>query len=311
MDRFRVRPELAQRLAESFETALKLSNGTARVVFGDEAGAAPLAFSSRHACPGMRLLRCRTSSRACSPSTTRPAPAPAATASACRPSSIRNASYRTRNCRSRPARCAAGTGTTSTISSCCRVWRVTTNSTSTRPGRNCPSTVREHLLYGSEGVEIEFRYNDARGSAQRRRHAFEGIMPNLERRWRESDSGAVREELGRYRGTRPCPVCKGTRLNEVARAVLIQGRNIAEITQLTVGQAVAHFGSPAAAGLARDGRRPHRARSQRTAALPGRCGPGLPRARSRRRHALGRRDAAHPAREPGRLGTHRRDVHPR
>ncbi len=110
------------------------------------------------------------------------------------------------------------------------------------PWSELPETVRNHLLYGSEGVEIEFRYNDARGSAQKRRHAFEGIMPNLERRWRESDSGAVREELGRYRGTRPCPTCQGTRLNEVARAVLVQGRNIAEITQLTVGQAVAHFG---------------------------------------------------------------------
>ena len=76
------------------------------------------------------------------------------------------------------------------------------------------------LLNGSGDEEIEFRYTDARGSAQRRRHAFEGILPNLERRYRETESAAVREELGKYRGTRPCPECGGTRLNAAARAVL-------------------------------------------------------------------------------------------
>jgi len=68
-----------------------------------------------------------------------------------------------------------------------------------------------------------------------------GIMPNLERRWRESESGAVREELGRYRGHRPCPDCGGTRLNIAARAVLIDGRSIAELTRLTVRAALAHL----------------------------------------------------------------------
>jgi len=192
VDRFRVRPELAQRMAESFETALKLSNGTARVVFGDGPDAAPLVFSEPPRLPRVRLFGAQLEPRMFS-STTRRAPVRAATASVCRLSSTRNALFHTRNCRWRPVRYAAGTGITSTTSSCCRPGAATTSSTSI-PWSELPEPVRSRLLYGSEGAEIEFRYNDARGNAQRRRHAFEGIMPNLERRWRDSDSGAVREE---------------------------------------------------------------------------------------------------------------------
>jgi excinuclease ABC subunit A len=104
-----------------------------------------------------------------------------------------------------------------------------------------PEAIRQKLLYGSDGEEIEFRFQDGRGANQRRRHAFEGIIPNLERRWRETESTAVREELGRFRGERACPECAGTRLNGVARAVLIDGRSIAELSHLTIGHALEHF----------------------------------------------------------------------
>ena len=100
--------------------------------------------------------------------------------------------------------------------------------------------VQRVLLYGSGENPIEFRYKEGAGTA-RKRHAFEGIVPNLERRFRETDSQAVRDELRKYLGTRPCIACGGARLNEAARSVLIEGRNLAEITRLTVGQARDYF----------------------------------------------------------------------
>jgi excinuclease ABC subunit A len=240
VDRFRARPEAAQRLAESFETALKLSQGAARVVFGEESGLAPLVFSSRHACPECgfavpspepRMFSFNNPAGACAscgglgvqeffdPQRVVSQPRLSLAAGAVRGWDRHNKHY------------------SQLLEGLARHYQFDVDT----PWTELPERVRTELLYGSEGVEIEFRYRDARGSAQRRRHAFEGIMPNLERRWRESESGAVREELGRYRGHRPCPDCAGTRLNIAARAVLIDGRNIAELTHLTVGQALAHF----------------------------------------------------------------------
>ena len=76
------------------------------------------------------------------------------------------------------------------------------------PWATLPANVREAVLNGSGDTEIEFRYTDARGRAAKRKHAFEGILPNLERRYRETESATVREELGKYRGTRRCPDCE-------------------------------------------------------------------------------------------------------
>ncbi len=240
VDRFKVRPELSQRLAESFETALKLSNGTARVVFGEESKLEPLAFSSRHACPECgfsvpnlepRLFSFNNPAGACpscdglgmqsffDPQRVISHPQLSLAAGAVRGWDRHNKHY------------------FQLLQGLALHYKFDIDT----PWVELPESVRSRLLYGSEGVEIEFRYHDARGRAQRRQHAFEGIMPNLERRWKESDSSAVREELGRYRGMRPCPDCHGTRLNEIARAVLIQGRSIAEITALTVGHALAYF----------------------------------------------------------------------
>ena len=247
VDRFRVRPELAQRLAESFETALKLSNGTARVVFGDEAGLAPLTFSSRHACPECGFAVPNLEPRMFSFNN------PAGACASCDGLGLQNF-FDPRRVISQPQLSLAGGAVRGwdrhnkhyfqLLQGLARHYEFDIDT----PWSELPESVRTHLLYGSDGVEIEFRYNDARGSAQRRRHAFEGIMPNLERRWRESESGVVREELGRYRGSRPCPDCQGTRLNAVARAVLINEHNIAQITQLTVGQAVAYFAALQLAG---------------------------------------------------------------
>ena len=81
---------------------------------------------------------------------------------------------------------------------------------------------RQVLLYGSGEEQVEFRYLNGQGGTIRRRHRFEGIIPNLERRYQETESITVREELAKYLSNRPCPECEGTRLNRAARQCLRQ-----------------------------------------------------------------------------------------
>jgi len=88
------------------------------------------------------------------------------------------------------------------------------------------------ILYGSGKEKIAFHYATERGRNQVREHAFEGVIPNLERRFRETESVVVREELAKFRNTQPCPACAGTRLRREARHVKVQGRAIFEVSGL-------------------------------------------------------------------------------
>jgi excinuclease ABC subunit A len=97
------------------------------------------------------------------------------------------------------------------------------------------------VLHGSNGERIQFYYVNAKGSKSRWRHAFEGIIPNMQRRYQETESNAVREELGKYQSTRSCKSCAGTRLNEAARSVAVQGNSLPQITALTVSEALKFF----------------------------------------------------------------------
>jgi excinuclease ABC subunit A len=96
------------------------------------------------------------------------------------------------------------------------------------------------LLYGCE-EEVEFIYRSTRGASFKRTHAFEGVIPNLKRRYKETDSANVREELAKYLSVQPCPDCDGTRLNTAARNVFISKRTIAEITGDSVANALTFF----------------------------------------------------------------------
>jgi excinuclease ABC subunit A len=113
------------------------------------------------------------------------------------------------------------------------------------PFEDLPPQVQQVLLYGSGDEVIAFTDVDTSGRGKTRRHAFEGIVPNMDRRYRETDSAVVREELSRYRSHRPCPDCQGTRLRREARHVLLgtgpDALNIHQLTQLTLADAQAHF----------------------------------------------------------------------
>ena len=241
VDRFRVRPEAGQRLAESFETAIRLSQGIVRVVFPDNAALPAMLFSSRHACPECgfsvpplepRMFSFNNPAGACptcdglgfqeffDPERVVVHPHLSLAGGAVRGWDRRNAHY------------------FQMLQSLARHYEFDVET----PWIELDERVQRVLLYGSGEDQIEFRYKEGAGTA-RKRHSFEGIVPNLERRFRETDSQAVRDELRKYLGNRPCVDCGGARLNEAARSVLIEGRNLAEITRLTVGQAREYFAS--------------------------------------------------------------------
>jgi excinuclease ABC subunit A len=236
VDRFKVRPDMAQRLAESFETALKLGNGIATVAFMDDPAKAELVFSDKFACNVCgyslselepRLFSFNNPVGACptcdglgvkqffDPARVVTQPAQSLANGAVRGWDRRNAYYFT------------------LIQSLAKHYRFDVEGA----WRDLDPRIQKVLLYGSGEDAIEFRYFDGRGGTQRRKHPFEGILPNLERRYRETDSQMVREELSKYLGTKPCPDCEGTRLNRAARNVFVAGMSIPQVTHLSVGRA--------------------------------------------------------------------------
>jgi excinuclease ABC subunit A len=247
VDRLRIRPDTAQRLAESFETALRLSGGLARLAFLDEPQRGELMFSSRHACPVCgysvpplepKLFSFNNPSGACpacdglgvqeffDPQRVVRHPHLSLAGGAVRGWDRRNEHY------------------FRLIRSLSRHYGFDIEA----PWTELPEAVRQALLNGSGTEQIEFTYQEGTNRRVRRRHAFEGILPNLTRRYRETESPMVREELARYLGVRACPECAGTRLNRAARFVFVAGRSLPELTALTVGRALGFLSGISLAG---------------------------------------------------------------
>ena len=116
------------------------------------------------------------------------------------------------------------------------------------PFESLPQKIRNLVLFGSEEEQIEFKYLDGKGGTLKRKHVFEGIVNNLERRYKETESATVREELAKYRSTRACPECGGTRLNRAARNVFVDGKSVPEVSSLSVARAIEFFGTLTLAG---------------------------------------------------------------
>jgi excinuclease ABC subunit A len=239
IDRFRVRPEASQRLAESFETAIRISQGVVRVIFPDSPAVSAMLFSSRHACPECgfsvpalepRMFSFNNPAGACptcdglgfqeffDPERVVVHSHLSLAGGAVRGWDRRNAHY------------------FHMLQSLARHFEFDVET----PWDELEPRIRQVLLSGSGEELIEFRYQEGR-TAIKRRHVFEGIVPNLERRFRETDSQAVRDELRKYLGTRPCIDCNGARLNEAARSVLVENRSLPEVTHMTVGNAREYF----------------------------------------------------------------------
>ncbi len=268
IDRLKTLPSMKQRLAESFEAALRIAEGRAIALEMDSAGvdeagrpqpAREHLFSSKFGCPlcsyslpelEPRLFSFNSPVGACSacdglgqvtafdPERVVAFPSLSLASGAVKGWDKRNA-Y-----------------TFSLLESVARHYGFDID----QPFQGLPERARQVLLFGSGAEDIEFVYRaegpSGRARTVKRRHPFEGIIPNFERRFRETDSAHVREELARYQGARPCPACGGTRLRREARHVFLQssaeegpgaggpvqrGRSIYEVEHATLADTLAYF----------------------------------------------------------------------
>ncbi len=240
VDRFKVKENIRQRLAESFETALQLADGVAHVTWMDEPDKEELVFSDRFAC------------NICGYSLTELEPRlfsfnnPTGACSSCDGLGVRQYFDPERVVVNEDLSLAGGA---------IRGWdRKTTyyyqmiqslaahyDFDVETPFSELGARLREIILFGSGGEKIAFHYENSRGMQIKKLHRFEGVIPNLERRYRETESGAVREELAKFLNSQACPDCTGTRLNRSARHVFITDRSLPEISSLSVGHAVEFF----------------------------------------------------------------------
>ena len=237
VDRFRTRADIGQRLAESFETALRLGAGVARLAFAESNAREDMTFSSRHACPVCghsvpmlepKMFSFNNPAGACEgcdglgyqeffdPQRVVMHPQLSLAGGAIRGWDRRNAYY----------------------FQMIRALAAHFGFDIEAPWSQLSTEVRDAVLNGSGSVAIEFRYTDARGRTAKKLHPFEGILPNLERRFRETESATVREELGKYRGTRACTQCEGARLNRNSRHVHVAGLALPEVAHLSVAAAL-------------------------------------------------------------------------
>jgi len=239
VDRFKVRPDLQQRLAESFETALQMSEGVARVVAMDDEEDDTL-FSSRFSCPSCgysiaelepRMFSFNNPAGACGtceglgmkqfvdPARVVAHPELSLTAGAIRGWDRRNAYYH------------------QMIKSLAAHYDFDMDA----PFETLSEQARKAVLYGSGRTKIDFNYISDRGKTVVREHSFEGIIPNLQRRYHETESNSVREDLAKYHTVRTCPDCSGARLSLEARHVFLNQTNLPDVTSLPIGEAKGFF----------------------------------------------------------------------
>ena len=257
VDRFRVRPDIQQRLAESFETALRVSGGLAAITpYAADAPAEPVTvFSASLAC-----TECGYSLNELEP----------------RLFSFNNPAGACPEC--------DGLGVQSTFdpdriiaqpelslaNGAVRGWdrrnpyffalmeglALHYGFDVDMPWQDLPDRFRNLVLFGSGNERIRFEYIGARGRRKVRNHSFEGILPNMQRRYRETESEAVREELAKYLSDKPCTACSGERLNRGASNVFVGGTNLPHVCKLSIDNALAHFDTLKLDGSAEEIARP-------------------------------------------------------
>ncbi len=241
VDRFKVRGDLQQRLAESFETALKLADGIALVASMEEDDdSEEMIFSARFACP------------ICGHSISELEPKlfsfnnPAGACPTCDGLGVKQFFDAKR----------LVNGELTLAEGAIRGWdrrnvyyfQMLGSLAShygfslDEPFDSLAADHQKSILRGSGRENVEFRYLNDRGDIVKRSHPFEGIVPNLERRYRETESNSVREELAKYLSTQPCPDCRGTRLRREARHVWVGDKTLPAVTAMPIGDATDYFG---------------------------------------------------------------------
>ena len=241
IDRLKIRPGLEQRLAESFETALQLAEGLAVVsMMEGNSAKKDLVFSSLFACPKCGHSISELEPRLFSFNN------PAGACSGCDGLGHKQFFDEQRVITDRSLSLSEGAIRGwdrrsvyyfHILSSLADHFGFAVDT----PFNKLSRKHQEVLLQGSDGEVIDFIYVNDRGDTRTRSYPFEGVLPNMERRYRETDSNLVREELAKYLSSQPCPDCSGTRLRRDARHVLIQGINLPSITEMTVTEAAEYF----------------------------------------------------------------------
>lgn len=239
VDRLKVRDDIQQRLAESIETSLELSSGIVRVSFMD-GDAEEMTFSANFACPVCGYSMQELEPRLFSFNN------PAGACSTCDGLGVKQYFDSDK---------VIVNGELSLSGGAIRGWDKRNfyyfqmlkslaehfDIDLTVPFESLPDEHRHVILHGSGKQNIEFKYMNDRGDVVVRNHPFEGILPNMERRYRETESNTVREELTKYISTQNCPSCKGSRLREEARHVFVTNTNLPTITEMSIGEASDFF----------------------------------------------------------------------
>jgi excinuclease ABC subunit A len=238
VDRFKVRDDLKLRLAESFETALRLADGLARVASMDDD--TEITFSAKFACPQCGYSLSELEPRLFSFNN------PVGACPSCDGLGVQQ-SFDPKRVVAHPHLSLAGGAVRGwdrrnayyfqLISSLADHYSFDIET----PFDELPEEAREVILYGSGKQVIEFRYLNDRNGVKVKHHSFEGIIRNMERRYRETESSVVREELSRYLSTHHCPECEGKRLNRAARHVFVDDCTLPTIAALPVGDASDFF----------------------------------------------------------------------
>ena len=239
VDRFKIRGDLGLRMAESFETTLRLADGLALVVSIDDPKHS-LVFSDKYACPHCgyslselepRIFSFNNPKGACQkcdglgvkqyfdPRLIVHSQQLSLAGGAVRGWDRRNAYYY-------PLICSLADHY---------------GFDPEQPFEKLPQAIKDVIFYGSGKEDIAFKQMNANGGYAIRFHPFEGVVNIMERRYRETDSSLVREELAKYMGSKPCPDCGGTRLNKGARHVFVTERNLPTLTALPIRQALGFF----------------------------------------------------------------------
>ena len=240
IDRFKVRSDLATRLAESFETALELSGGTAVVADMDNPKAEELIFSANFACPHCGYSVPELEPRLFSFNN------PAGACPTCDGLGVQQFFDESRVVQNKSISLASGAVKGwdrrnfyyyQMLTSLAKHYKFDIET----PYEDLPQKIKDIVMHGSGKEEIEFQYMNDRGDVVIRKHPFEGILNNMARRYKETESMSVREELAKNISNRPCADCGGSRLRPEARNVYIGSINLPQISEKSIGESLEFF----------------------------------------------------------------------
>ncbi|MFV1872772.1 MAG: excinuclease ABC subunit UvrA [Oleiphilus sp.] len=241
VDRFKVRPDIQQRIAESFETCLTLTDGIAIVADMDEdSDNKELVFSSKFACAICGYAINELEPRMFSFNN------PAGACPCCDGLGVKQFFDPARIVHDESLTLAEGAIRGwdrrsiyyfQLLNSLAEHFSIDIDT----PFEALPQSFKDTILYGSGETAIGFNYVNSRGDTIQRLHPFEGVIPNIERRYHETDSNMVRDELAKYLNNQPCPECHGTRLKQASRHVFIDNKTLPELASLPIGDALSYF----------------------------------------------------------------------